>query len=74
MDASKVIETIANILKTVNELAPTVIQTVQDAKPLAESIYNVVIKGNKVTDEELEALEAHVMALSDELQEPLPPE
>ena len=76
MDAASVatiLEVLARVVKVAVDLGPTVIKGVEDAKPFAQEIYEL-FKGTKVTDVQLDALEARVDALADELQQPLPPE
>ena len=74
MDALTIITAIAGVIKTAVELTPTVIKTVNDAKPFAEAIYNSIIKGNEVSEDQLAELEARLTELSNQLQLPLPPE
>ena len=74
MDALTIITAIAGVIKTAVELTPTVIKTVNDAKPFAEAIYNSIIKGNEVTEDQLKELEDRLTELSNQLQLPLPPE
>lgn len=73
MDSITVIETIAKIIKIAVDLTPTVIKTIEDAKPFAEALYKT-IKGNGVTQDDLDALEDRITILSQQLQLPLPPE
>ncbi len=72
MIPSKIIEKVAAVIIKIGQLAPTAIQTIEDAKPFADVLYRTLVKGEKVTQEELEALEAKIDALSNELQKPLP--
>lgn len=72
MNAATIAAIAAALLKAV-KLGPTVIQTVEDAKPFAEIIIGA-LKGKKLTAEQIAELEAKVDALSDEFQKPLPPE
>ncbi len=74
MDALTIITAIAGVIKTAVELTPTIIKTVNDAKPFAEAIYNTVIKGNEVSEDQLKELEDRITQLSNQLQLPLPPE
>ncbi len=73
LDTIAIIEVIAKVIKAAVDLTPTVIKTVNDAKPFAEAIAKVV-KGDVVTADELAQLEAHIADLSNQLQQPLPPE
>jgi len=72
MDAATIIATIAKVVQTAVEIGPTVIETIEDAEPFAEAIYNALIAGKPVTQEQIDALENHLAELSAELQEPLP--
>lgn len=74
MDALTIINLIAGVIKTAVDLTPTIIKTAEDAAPFAQAIYNSLIKGEKVTQEDLDALEARITDLSNQLQLPLPPE
>ena len=74
MEAIAIINLIAGVIKTAVELTPTIIKTVNDAKPFAEAIYNSIIKGNEVSEDQLKELEARLTELSNQLQLPLPPE
>ena len=73
MDSMTIIETIAKIIKIAVDLTPTIIKTIDDAKPFAEALYKT-LKGNGITEEDLIKLEAHITELSQQLQLPLPPE
>lgn len=67
---------IAAILEAINmaiKVTQAVIQTGQDAAPFIAAIRQT-FSGTDVTQEQLDALEARIDALSAELQEPLPPE
>ena len=72
-DVVAVIGAIAGVIKTAVELGPTVIKGVQDARPFAEAIYNI-LKGTDITQDQLNQLEEQISRLSAELQRPLPPE
>lgn len=74
MDALKVIEIIAAVIKTAVDVGPSVIKAVEDARPFAQTIYNNLVKGKTITDEDLKRIEDQIKALSDQLQLPLPPE
>lgn len=69
----QIITVVGAVVKEAVELGPTVIKTVEDAKPFAEAIVNTIL-GKEVTVADLTALEAQIAALSAQLQEPLPPE
>lgn len=69
-----IVEAIAAVIKTAVDVGPEIIKGVQDAKPFAEAIYNSLIKGQKVSDEDLKKLEDQLTELSNQLQKPLPPE
>lgn len=66
------IEVVAAVIQKAVELGPTVIQGVEDAKPFALALIEMLGKGKVYTQAEIDALEAKIDALSAELQEPLP--
>lgn len=72
METALLIAKTASILKTIVDLTPTVIKTVEDAKPFAEILYNTFKNGKDVTEDQFNALEAEIKRLSNELQQPLP--
>lgn len=72
MDALAVITTVAGVIKTAVDIGPTVIKTIDDAKPFAEALYRA-LTGNEITGDQLAELEVRIAALSAELQQPLPP-
>lgn len=74
MSAIALVGTIASVIKTAVDLTPDVIKTVQDATPFAQVIYNAVVKGDSITQEDLDKLEAQITDLSNQLQLPLPDE
>lgn len=74
MDPTLVINTILKVISLAIDAAPAIQKGIQDARPFAEAIYNSLIAGKEVTEEELSQLETMIDALSDQLQEPLPPE
>lgn len=71
--AIQVVELIAKVIKTAVDLTPTVVKTVEDAKPFAQAIYST-LRGNQITKSQLEELERRIDELSAQLQLPLPPE
>lgn len=73
MNASAIIDLISKVIQTAVSVGPTVIQTVEDAAPFAKAIYDNLVSGTAVTQAQLDALEARLTELSDELQQPLPP-
>lgn len=64
---------IATIIDSAVKLGPVVIKGIEDAKPFAEAIVEAIL-GGPTTPEKLDALEAKIKALSDQLQADLPPE
>lgn len=72
METALIIAKTASILKTIVDLTPTVIKTVEDAKPFAAVLYNAFKSGEEVTEETFSQLEAEIKRLSGELQQPLP--
>ena len=73
-DALTVLNTISTVIKAAVDLTPVVIKTVEDATPFAQAIYNYLIKGEEITQEDLNILIERLKDLSDQLQKPLPPE
>lgn len=75
METSAIIATISAVIKAAVDLTPLIISTVEDAKPFAEEIVKLLSGGStKITQADLDALEARVDALSAQLQVPLPDE
>lgn len=74
MDPATIIATIASVIQTAVKVGPTVIQTVEDAAPFAQAIYNNLFAGQTVTQAQIDALEAEVDALATEVLQPLPPD
>lgn len=72
-DIAAIVTTVAKIIKVAVDLTPIVLKTVDDARPFAAAIVKV-LKGEEVTQEELEILEGQIDDLSRQLQLPLPPE
>lgn len=73
MSAVAIIEIVAKIISTAIAVGPTVIKTVEDAKPFAKLIYDQIINKKEVTQDELDELERQLKILSDQLQLPLDP-
>lgn len=72
-DVAAIITAIAGVLKTAVDLGPTVIKATEDAKPFAEAIWNT-LRGTTITQSQLDLLEAKITDLSNQLQQPLPPD
>lgn len=73
LETVEVLMAIARVIKTAVDLTPNIIKAVDDAKPFAQAIIEV-LKGQQITDDQLADLEAKITALSNQLQKPLPPE
>lgn len=73
MDSTAIIELVAKVIQQAVILGPTIIKGVEDAKPFAEVIYHA-LKGDNVTQNQLDQLEVQLADLSAQLQQPLPPE
>ncbi len=73
LETIEVLMAIAKVIKTAVDLTPAIIKGVDDAKPFAQAIVEV-LKGQQITDDQLADLEAKITALSNQLQQPLPPE
>lgn len=74
MDALSIINIIAQVVKTAADLGPVIIKDVEDATPFAEAIYNHLVNKKPITQSDLDALDARIANLSEQLQAPLPPE
>jgi hypothetical protein len=74
MDAIAIISAIGSVIKLAVDLTPSVIKTVDDAKPFAKAIYDDLVNKKVITHDDLLALEAKLTELSAQLQAPLPPE
>jgi hypothetical protein len=74
MDAIAIISSIGSVIKLAVDLTPSVIKTVDDAKPFAKAIYDDLVNKKVITHDDLLALEAKLTELSAQLQAPLPPE
>lgn len=70
MDPLLVIAAIANAINAAAKLVPHVVNTANDVKPFAQAIYNM-FDGTKVSQEQLDVLEAEIARLSANLQRPL---
>lgn len=73
MDPATIIAAISAVIKTVVDLTPAVIKTAQDAEPFAAAIVGM-FKGTNITEDQLKELEMKITMLSNQLQEPLPPD
>ena len=71
MDTAAIISVVAAAVKAAVDLTPAVIKTVQDAEPFAAAIVNA-IRGDNITQDQLDELEAKISDLSAQLQQPLP--
>lgn len=72
MDAAAIILLISKVINTAVQIGPTVIETVEDAIPFGKLIYDNLVSGKPVTQAQMDALDAQIAALSNELQQPLP--
>lgn len=68
MTPFEIAEKIAEVLV---KAAPIILNTVQNAKPFAEILYRTLAKGDKITEADLDVLEAKITELSNQLQKPL---
>lgn len=74
MDAAAIIALINQVIKVAVDQGPTIIQVAEDATDFSKIVYNNLIKGQPVTQAQLDALGVDLAALSDDLQTPLPPD
>ena len=70
MDPITVIAAVSQVIKVAVDLGPTVIKVAEDATPFAQAIYTT-LTGGKITQEQLDSLEAQITALSVQLQTPM---
>lgn len=73
MDTTAILATVSAIIKVAVDVGPSVIDGVEKAQPFAQEIYGI-FTGQNATQDTLDAALARVMALSDQLQAPLPPD
>ena len=73
VNVTEVINAIAAVVNAAVKLGPGVIKTVEDAAPFAKAIYGLFDRTN-VTQAQLDDLASRIKVLSNELQQPLPPE
>lgn len=73
VNLSAILDTISKVVKAAVDLGPGIIKLEEDARPFAEAIWNT-LKGTTITQTQLDALEAKITELSNQLQEPLPPD
>lgn len=74
MNTQAILDSIAKIIQIAVQAGPTVVQTVEDAAPFAKAIYDHLVAGHAVTQAQIDALEAEVDALAEEVLQPLPPD
>lgn len=67
-------DVVLRIAELLVKFAPIAIQGIENAKPFAELLYKTLAKGDKITEADLDDLEAKITELSKELQTPLDPE
>lgn len=72
--ALEIITTIAQVIKAAVDAGPSIIKGIEDAKPFAEAIFASLVRGKEISQDDLDALEAKITDLSNQLQLPLPPE
>lgn len=65
---------IAQILPIAIQSFPTVIKGIEDVRPFATQLFKGLTGKTEITAEEQAALEEMLTDLSDQLQQPLPPE
>lgn len=70
MEAAAIIAAIEGAIK----LASAAAALGKDIAPYATAIYDNLVNGKEVTQENIEALEAEVEAMHGEIQKPLPPD
>ena len=73
MEPITIVAAVAAGIKAIIDLAPGVISTIDDAKPYAEKLI-ALIKGENITQDELDAFLVDLTAKHVKFQEPLPPE
>lgn len=65
---------IAQILPIAIQSFPTVLKGIEDLRPFATQLFNGLSGKTEITQAEQDALEAMLTDLSNQLQQPLPPE
>lgn len=70
MSPASIIAAISNVIN----LAGAAAALGKDIAPYAKAIYDNLISGKEVTQDDIDALEMEVNAMHDEIQKPLPPE
>ena len=65
---------IISVISTVIQVAQAAIQAGKDAAPFINALRQTLGGTGEITQEQLDALEAQIDKLSDELDVPLPPE
>lgn len=75
MNADQILALISTISTVIIKAAPLVMQAEQNAEPFAEAIVDM-IKGNEVTDADIDTLLAKANAISAKIQAPdfIPPQ
>lgn len=68
MSPASIIAAISNVIN----LASTAAALSKDITPYAKAIYDNLISGKEVTQDDIDALEMEVNAMHDEIQKPLP--
>ena len=67
------IEVVSTILLKLLQAAPTIIQTVENVRPMAARLVDAIQGKTELSEEEIAQLQAGVDALLDEAMTPLPP-
>lgn len=72
METAAIVSTILSVLNTVVKLAPAVESGVASLEPIAVTLYNNLVNGGSITQDQLTALETEVDAIATQIQAPLP--
>lgn len=67
-----ILTTVLTAVEVLMKVMPSVMKTVDDVRPFAESFF-AQLKGEELSDEDLIELEAKIDDLAAQLQVPLPP-
>lgn len=71
---TEIIQTVADVILKLIQAGPTIIKTIEDAKPFAEEFARLFTGGDEPTQDDLDRIKARIDDLYAQAQVPLPPE
>ena len=74
MDTAAIIAAIEGVLGAAVELAPSAIKLEEIVQPLALGIWDHLVNKKVITQADIDALNAQIVATSNRIQAPIPPE